>query len=415
MRQFYQVFRFELLNYLRKKVFLVLTLVLVIAIGVVLSFPRITELFGSGETEPGGEVQKTMLALCDRSGADPEATRDYLNAALPGYDFQLVEATDEALQGDVQAGKYPGAVVIEEPLKFRYIVNNLNLTDQTQALVGEALTQKYRTDAMEAAGLSAEEAQSLLTAVAEGEAVQSGNDQMSSVFYTYILMMLLYMAILLYGQFVASGVATEKSSRAMELLITSSKPTSLIFGKVIGIGSAGLLQLVVLLLSAFGFYNLNKGYWADVPLMASLFDMPVSIMLYTILFFVLGFFIYAFLFGALASLASRMEDVNTLVMPVVFLFVAAFLIVMYSLGSGNVDTPLMVACSYIPFTSPMAMFTRIAMGNVAAYEIVISVAILVVSTIGVGVLSSAIYRIGVLLYGKPPKLSAVFRMLRKNV
>ena len=128
----------------------------------------------------------------------------------------------------------------------------------------------------------------------------------------------------------------------------------------------------------------------------------------------LGFFIYAFLFGALGSLANRSEDVNTLVLPVTMLFVVAFLVVMTSMGSGTVDSPLMVVCSYIPFTSPMAMFTRIAMGSVAAWEIILSVAILIATTIGVGYLSAAIYRVGVLLYGKPPKLSELFRILKRS-
>ena len=121
-----------------------------------------------------------------------------------------------------------------------------------------------------------------------------------------------------------------------------------------------------------------------------------------------------FLYGALGSLANRSEDVNTLVMPVTFLFIIAFFVVMYSMASGSVDTPLITVCSFIPFTSPMAMFIRIAMGTVAGWEIALSVAILVLTTIAVGYLSAAIYRIGVLLYGKPPKLSEVFRMLRRE-
>ena len=135
-------------------------------------------------------------------------------------------------------------------------------------------------------------------------------------------------------------------------------------------------------------------------------------LLYAVLFFVLGYFIYAFLFGALGSLVSRLEEINTSVLPITFLFIIAFVVVMASMGSGNVDNTAMVVCSFIPFTSPMAMFTRIAMGDVSGLSIAISVAILLVSTVGVGYLSALIYRMGVLMYGKTPKLSEVFRMLK---
>ena len=132
-----------------------------------------------------------------------------------------------------------------------------------------------------------------------------------------------------------------------------------------------------------------------------------------LLFFVLGFFIYAFMFGAVGSTASKLEDINTSVMPITMLFVIAFMVVMFSMSSGNVDNTLMVICSYVPFTSPMAMFTRIAMSTVPAYEIIISVAILIGSVLGVGVLAAKIYRVGVLLYGTTPKLGNILKSVWK--
>ena len=89
------------------------------------------------------------------------------------------------------------------------------------------------------------------------------------------------------------------------------------------------------------------------------------------------------------------------------------MVVMFSMSSGNVDTPIMLICSYIPFTSPMAMFTRIAMSTVPAYEIIISVSVLVGSVLGVGVLSAKIYRVGVLLYGTSPKIGSVLKAVFK--
>ena len=100
-------------------------------------------------------------------------------------------------------------------------------------------------------------------------------------------------------------------------------------------------------------------------------------------------------------------------MPVTLLLVIGFIVVIYSMSSSDMDNIVMKICSYIPFTSPMAMFTRIAMSSVPAYEIIISVAILIGSVIGIGVLAAKIYRVGVLLYGTSPKLGTVLKSVWK--
>lgn len=408
MKQFMQVLRFEFLNYAKSKVFIILTVLIVLVVGVVLSFPRITQLIGSQEEEQP-PADRPVLAVQAEDNAQQAV--DYLAAALPDYQVQPVQTGEDVNQG-VRNGTYEAAVILDAPLSYRYVTVSVSLTDTLPSRVDTAMAELYRLQALEQAGVTAQQAQEILTAQPQQQVVQLGTDQMQNFFYTYILMLLLYMAIILYGQLVASGVAAEKSSRAMELLITSVRPTNLIFGKIMGAGLAGLTQLVVILAAAFGFYNLNCTYWEGNAIIASIFDMPLGIMLYTVLFFVLGFFLYAFLFGALASLADRSEDVNTLVLPANFLFLIAFFVVFYSMMSGEVDAPLMVACSYIPFTSPMAMFTRIAIGNPQAWEIVLSVAILILSVFAVGKLSAAIYRVGVLLYGKPPRMRELLGMLR---
>ena len=93
------------------------------------------------------------------------------------------------------------------------------------------------------------------------------------------------------------------------------------------------------------------------------------------------------------------------------MFIISFFVVITAMTSGNVDTPLVKICSYVPFTSPMAMFTRICMSTVAWYEIALSILVLVASVVGVGVLSARIYRVGVLLYGNPPKLIPLVKMV----
>ena len=141
--------------------------------------------------------------------------------------------------------------------------------------------------------------------------------------------------------------------------------------------------------------------------------MPPELFGFMLIFFVLGFLIYAFMFGAVGSTASKLEDINTSVMPITMLFVVGFMVVMFSFASGEVDNLLMRVCSYVPFTSSMAMFNRIAMSTVPWYEIAISIAILIGSVFGVGVVSAKIYRVGVLLYGTTPKIGSIIKAVWK--
>ena len=174
------------------------------------------------------------------------------------------------------------------------------------------------------------------------------------------------------------------------------------------------MQISAIFGSALLFYNVNKSYWGDNMIIDSIFNIPPELLVYMLVFFLLGFLIYAFLYGAIGSTASKLEDINTSVMPITFLFIIAFMVVVFSMSSGTIDNTAMIVCSYIPFTSPMAMFTRICMSSVAWYEIAASIAILVGSTVGIGVLSAKIYRVGVLLYGTPPKFSAILKTVFKK-
>lgn len=411
MKQFMNIFKFEFSSFLKNKVFVGVTLALIVIIGVVLSIPRFSALIGSKGSSGAGEV-KTML-LSDSVSADPGAMAARLQNAT-GDRIELTGQSLDELTALVNSGEYSSAIVIESPTKYDYIVKNVGMYDETRAVIDELLLEQYRLDSMERLGISPEASDQLLSTRIESNLIRTGKDQMENFFYTYILIFALYMAILLYGQSVATSVASEKSSRTMELLITSAKTSHLMFGKVLGAGAAGLLQMSAILGCSFLFFNLNQDYWGHNVIMNSLFNMPLSIILYTILFFVLGYLLYSFLYGAVGSLASKVEDINTSVMPVTFLFIIAFFIVMFSMSSGKVDSILMIIASYVPFTSPMAMFTRIAMGDVASYEIILSVLILIVSVAVVGLLSARIYKMGVLLYGNPPRLSGLLKMLRKN-
>ncbi len=405
-RQFFEIFKFEFKNYAKSKVFIVLTVALVVLIAGVLTLPNLL----SGLPQTQAEPEKA--AVLNDNGLS--ALYNAIPAENRAYELVPVDLTEAELEEKVLAGEYACGIVLTGDLSYRYVVPTVSLYDDLSAVLNSLLVSSYQAAQMAQGGLTADQIAAIMGATAEAEVVNLGKDQTQNILYTYILLMALYMAIMLYGQLVASSVAAEKSSRAMELLITTAKPVNLMFGKIIGTGLCGLIQIVCLVGSGFLFYRLNYSYWQDNALMASIFGMPAEMLLYTVLFFVLGYFLYAFLYGALGSLANRSEDVNTLSMPVTFLFLIGFFVVLFSMMGDGVDSGLMKFCSYFPFTSPMAMFCRVAMGNVPLWGVILSVVLLLAATVLVGLLCSAVYRLGVLLYGKPPKPGELIRMLKNQ-
>ena len=412
MKQFGKILKFELMGYLKNKMFVGITIFLVAAIAVVMFIPNIIALFESDDDLSVTTDLPEMLIYSEDTDLSALAL-EYFSNAFPDYDVTVATGTEDDIKNAITSGSAECAFVMNSPSSYTYYVNNLSMYDMNTSIAESVLAEVCRTVAMLENGLSPEQIVDIMSVNIESETVTLGKNQTENFFYTYIMIFALYMVILLYGQMVATNVATEKSSRAMELLVTSAKPTSMMFGKVLASCIAGFVQLILVFGSAILFYNINEENLQN-PLVASIFDIPPELFAYMIVFFILGFLIYAFMFGAVGSTASKLEDINTSVMPITFLFIIAFMVVMMSMTSGSVDNTAMLVCSYIPFTSPMAMFTRIAMSTVAWYEIVISIVILIGSTVGVGFFAAKIYRMGVLLYGTPPKIGTILKMVFKK-
>jgi len=413
MKQFGKILKFELKGYLRNKVFVGFTIFLVALIAIVMFIPNIVSVFKSDEASDTAPDELPTMLIYAEDEALGSIVKEYFGSAFVGYNVKLAEGGVDALKNDIISGNAECAFVMNSAASYTYYVNNLSMYDSNTAIADTVLQEVYRISAMVQNGISAELAGEIMSVQIESSTETLGKDQMQNFFYTYIMIFALYMVILLYGQMVATNVATEKSSRAMEVLITSAKPTAMMFGKVLASCIAGFSQLVLIFGTAILLYNVNREALSN-PLIASIFDIPIELFIYLIVFFVLGFLIYAFMFGAIGSTASKLEDINTSVMPITFLFIIAFMVVVFSMSSGTIDNTAMIVCSYIPFTSPMAMFTRICMSTVAWYEIAISITVLIGSTVGIGVLSAKIYRVGVLLYGMPPKFSTIIKTVFNN-
>lgn len=406
MKQFKTVFLFELSNHFKTKAYLITTILFAVVIAVGLSFPRISELFSQKGGETGAKETLYIVAEQDLAAR--------LSQQLPGMDVQNLQLSHEEAVAAVKSGQYSKIFYLESPVKFEYIVGNRSLYDSDGKTVREALRLLQQEASLRALNVSESDIQQILTMPIEETTTVLSTDQSKNYFYTYALLFLMYMMVLLYGQMIATSVAKEKNSRAMEMLITSAKTQSFIYGKVCASALASFVQMAVLLLTSFLFYNLNKEFYVDNYVVQSLFAIPLSTVLYALLFFVVGFLNFAFLFGALGSTVSKLEDLNQAVTPLTLFFVAIYLLVSISMSNGNLDNPLMVAASFFPLSSPMAMLARITLGNVDALSILLSILLLIGSIIVIAHVAAKIYDYGVLMYGNKMKFSSFLKALKNK-
>lgn len=404
---FKTILGFEYISVIKNKAFIIST-ILVVAILILTSFLPALIIGLTSSDSSDEETEKPKIAVVNKAYEKDDVIVKAITDNFNGYDVESIKSESDAQTG-VKDGLYSFSIILNKPLEYDYITLTQSIYDTTTDIVDTAITSAYRTTELEKKGISAQESEKILSAYTTKSVITLGTDQTTAYISTYILVMALYMAILAYGQLVATSVVTEKSSRAMEMLITCASPSDLMFGKVIGAGLAGFTQIAVIFgVGAISLPVMLNSMPADLK---SIISFPIESALFAILFFVLAFFIYAFVFAAIASLVSRVEDLSSIMSPVMFIIVFVFMAVIFGMNSGELNSPLMITISYIPFTAPIAMFARIAMSDVAAWEIIISVAIQVASVFILGKLAAAIYRVGVLLYGKPPKLGQAFKMV----
>lgn len=232
-----------------------------------------------------------------------------------------------------------------------------------------------------------------------------------------VFIVLMFISILIYGMWVATGVATEKSSRVMELMISAASPRQLVVGKVLGIGGAGLTQYLAIALPALVVLAFQEPIALAILGPVGAAGTPIAGLTPTLLagygaLFLLGFTLYAFVYAAVGSFVSRPDDLQTLSLPLSLLAMTGYLAALpILLGGGG---PLSRLASFIPPFSPFAMLARLMVGRVEPWEVALSAVLLVGATALVAIVAIRMYAAGVLLYGQRPGLRAFLAAARRG-
>jgi ABC-2 type transport system permease protein len=413
MNKFWIILEHTYIEKVKSKAFIITTALLLLAVVAAVNYEAIFDFFSSDDEEA------TQIAVIDET-----------DTVFAPYK-QLVESTDESLELDayteseekakraVEEEEYEGLVVIKENelqgLEATYYANQI--TDSvTQTQLEEQLQQVKVARSVEQAGLDEAAIQEIYAPV-QFEIVSLDTDARSleEVFQAqgivYVMVFFMYMVVIIYGQMIAQDVANEKSSRVMEILISSASPVSHMFAKIFGVALVGLTQILLLIGTGMLLIQNKREELAGTVLDTfGLVDIRMDLILYAIIFFLLGYTLYATLAAMLGSLVSRAEDVAQLITPMVLLIVVAFFISIFGIAAP--ESTIVTVSSFIPFFTPMVMILRIGMLNLPLWEIGLSIAILIVSIIILGLIGARVYKGGVLMYGKSASLTDIKKAIR---
>lgn len=414
MKQFFTIFKHELSQYFKNKIFVITTLILILAVSGFLFAPRIGEIINKSKNAESSEEKKSEV-LVKSDNANLKKLLPAIAASFPQQNVKITNDSIDEIKKQIKDQSVEFAFVLSSNLKsYTYLANVSALQDPNLNTMDNLLKTLYSHAYLKKRGLNDTQIAEVQNPNITHTIESISEDGTKNFWYAYVMVFVLYMVIMMFGQKVAMSVVTEKTSRAMEVLITSASPVALMFGKILASSVAGIFQITAIFGSAFISYNINKSYFETNAVINTLFNFPASLVGYLLIFFLLGFLIYSFLFGAMASTVSKIEDLSSVVMLIQIIFVAGFVVSTNAMTSGDVNSELMKGLSLFPLTSPMAMFTRIAMSEVPGLEILLSVAFLILATILIGYIAAKIYRVGVLMYGTKPTLAKIIKAIREN-
>ncbi|MGN0394501.1 MAG: ABC transporter permease [Coprococcus sp.] len=415
MKKIGTILKFELGNYFGSKSYVISTILLcILCIGIMFA-PRVIDSFKGSDSdtedasdkEDSDDKEEYYILYDPNNLTDTDVISEYMS----NTEVRKTESLDELKKQleDEESGALAGFAV-NSINSFDYYVYNKSMYDSASDSFKEYMSMLVKMDYCNSHNLDTEEFLDMEQAVINVNESILGKDSTQNYWYCYILVIVVFMVIIMYGVTIATGVANEKGNRSIEILVTSTSSVQLLFGKVFAGTIAAFFQIGMVAVSLLGTYQLNKEYWGNM--VGMMLDIPGDVLLAFAVFGLGGFLIYAFLYGALGALVSKVEDLNKSAGTAQMLVMIVYFVVLTQLT--NIDGVVMKICSYLPISSYSAMFARVAMGSVETWEIVVSAIILYASVIGMGILGGKIFRNSTLRYGNPIKLGNAIRDLKKK-
>ena len=426
------VARHEYLDRVRSKLFVGSTLILMV-LATALSLAPIAISYASrAQPVTIGVVADDPNLLAEAVGTidsvlNPAASGD---ATLAGRAYRVEALPDRQTAERALARGDVGGVIVIEPASERRLRVTFRTSDPGNGvrnqLVGFAAvavgivdwTRQLPSESQLGSFVTPEYLVEGTNVIGEGGEPVSPEQAAGRSLLGVVFLFLLSMTVAIYGMWVATGIAVEKSSRVMELMVSAASPRQMLIGKVAGIGAAGLTQYVAIAVPALvvlafqepiGNAVLGPNWAEQGTTVAGL--TPALLAGYGV-FFLLGFALFALIYAAIGAFVSRPDDLQTMSLPLSLVALAGYLPALLVLGGR--DAGWIRAASFLPPFSPFVMLARVMVGRATALEIAVSGVILVATVVVVGLATVRVYRAGVVLYGQRPSLRAFIAAIREQ-
>ncbi|MDN4608582.1 ABC transporter permease [Sporosarcina highlanderae] len=415
MREFWIIFKQSFITKAKAKSFFITTLIMMAAIFLLANMPKIID---TVQHVSGGDEKETLQVI-DSSGMLVDRLKEQFEAGGSGIQVEASTKSEKELTDELTAKDIDSflSVSVDEHGIIHANYTTMSLMDfSLPSRIQEALQSIQTQMKAEELSLSGTEVQTLFTPIQFDQknvspSAKSEEELVTAQILVYILMFVIYMSVIMYSTMIAMDVANEKSSRVMEIMISSVSPVKHMFAKVLGIGSLGILQIVIYGITGYIAFKTSAtevpGGFAEI---FSLKNVSTSTLVYAAVFFILGYFLYATLAALLGSLVSRTEDVQQMIMPMTVLIVIGFIIA--ATGLNNPEAAYVKYTSFFPFFAPFVMFLRVGILGLPMWEPLLAIAIMLLTIFILGWFGARVYRGGVLMYGPSRSLKDIKKAIQ---
>lgn len=413
MKDLWTVASYTIKDMFQKKTFLISNLIILIMIVVGFNIPNILSSFDDDGEEGGSRTTKELVV---DSKNIYEGTLNSLNSLDLGYEFivENKEVSFEEIKEKIENDEIEDAIIIDkinDKIQMTYIVEDTTMMTEVPESLRNTFTNLYTNLQLTKLNLSEEQLASLSPEFEFNFKQTAEQEVKGNVFAIMLLSLVLFYAIYFCAYQVSASITTEKTSKIMETLVTSTKPRTIVLGKTIGIGIVGFIQVIVIVTVALicAKYCLPEGVLDAVLDMSQI---TPTLGIFTILYFILGYATFALLYALTGSTVSKPEDVQTANGPVAIVAVVGFYLSYFTMMNPTSD--LNVFASIFPFSSPFCMPFRIMMGIATPSQIAISFAVLVVTILIIANISIKIYSNAILNYGSRVTLKDMIKMYKSK-
>lgn len=415
MKDILTILKYTIKENITKKAFIITTVILMIMIIAICNIPNIIKMFESEETTT--ENLKFVVIDEERIIGEELNVINELGKAV-SWDIEVNTSNPEKIIEKIRKNEIDGMVELlknEETgmVKFKYTSNgsmfadDYNIASQFGAMIKSLIVNKELINSN-----VSQETINLINSEIEFE-TKYLDDENNNFGVAMIASFILFFAVYFYGNTVAVSVSSEKTSRVMETLVTSTTPTNIIIGKTVAMGILGLGQMLLLILTTFASYKLFIP--ADMDFISSMIgniNFSVTSIAICIIYFILGYTVYAFLNAVTGATVSKVEDLQSAQTPVALIALISFYLAYFT--ATVPDSSASKFASIFPFSSAFSMPGRILAGGATAGEIAMSIAILLVTAVVLAVISIKVYSGAVLHYGKRLNIKDLLKMSKEK-